>query len=523
MTTMAINPDFGNDDAILFKAVGNTTIDIDEAKGIVEAFAAAIGNKDSVNDIVAPGAFDASLSRRKPRVVWGHNWNEPIGKVLEIREVGSGDPRLPSKMRQASVGGLYVKVQFNLKSERGREAFASVGFFGEDQEWSIGYKTLRADYDPSRGANILKEVELYEVSPVLHGANQLTGTISVKDAQGETVSMVWDESDDRWEKAHHDEDEKKGLAGLIHRAVAGVFGPSARIRMVEGNRVVFTRGEGEMYQTTFSIEKPRVTFTPPVRARMRTIVEPIGPQVVPEMEHKPMLKEDEPEAIVLPETIVQPEAREGTIEILDNGTTSTTFSISNSNVKWDFSDGGITWSDSSGTAGTVYDIETEGKAGRVLRRGNMDSLRQAMELIEQVMASGLREEVESKSLADMYREEAVTEGLMVAGQPEAVLGMSLDIPVEDSERTEAILDALETHIDELNLAVVAPGEKAFTEGPSNVSVYLSSADNVNEQIETLAGALSNIDGDFSVSVDKKDFFGELKSFEEVFPETKVLK
>jgi HK97 family phage prohead protease len=153
---------------------------IDQAQGIVECFVAGIGNRDSVGDIVTTGAFAKSLLRRKPRVVWGHNWNDPIGKVLEIYEVPANDPRLPSKMKTAGIGGLYARVQFNLNSEKGREAFANVAFFGEEQEWSIGYKTLDAIYDNSRQANVLREVELYEVSPVLHGANQLTGTISVK-------------------------------------------------------------------------------------------------------------------------------------------------------------------------------------------------------------------------------------------------------------------------------------------------------------------------------------------------------
>ena len=162
-----------------YKAVQGQ-VNIDEAQGIVEAFVAGIGNKDSVGDIIVTGAFNDSLKRRKPRVVWGHNWNEPIGKVLEIYEVPKSDPRLPAKMKAAGIGGVYARVQFNLKSERGRQAFADVAFFGEEQEWSIGYKTLDADFDPQMQANILKKVELYEVSPVLHGANQLTGTISIK-------------------------------------------------------------------------------------------------------------------------------------------------------------------------------------------------------------------------------------------------------------------------------------------------------------------------------------------------------
>ena len=171
-------------DTFQFKAMPGQ-VSIDEAKGIVECFVAGVGNKDSVGDIVLPGAFTESLKRRKPRVVWGHDWNHPIGKVLEIYEVPASDPRLPAKMKRAGIGGLFARVQFNLKAEKGREAFANVAFYGEEQEWSIGYKTLDAIYDNQRQANLLREVELYEVSPVLHGANQLTGTISIKAAAPE--------------------------------------------------------------------------------------------------------------------------------------------------------------------------------------------------------------------------------------------------------------------------------------------------------------------------------------------------
>ena len=191
-------------------------VSTDELQGIVECFVAGIGNKDSVGDICLPGAFDASLKRRKPRVVWGHNWNEPIGKVLDIYEVGPKDPRLPAKMRAQNIGGLFAKVQFNLKSERGREAFSNVSFFGEEQEWSIGYKTLDAVFDTTRQANLLKEVELYEVSPVLHGANQLTATISIKSE--DQLIQRQDSSSEMAEKGSMLRDPKGGLtaAGREH-------------------------------------------------------------------------------------------------------------------------------------------------------------------------------------------------------------------------------------------------------------------------------------------------------------------
>ena len=94
------------------------TFNVDQAQGIVECFVAGIGNKDSVGDVLMPGAFKESLKRRKPRVVWGHTWNDPIGKVLEIYEVPPSDARLPMKMKAAGIGGLYARVQFNLNSEK---------------------------------------------------------------------------------------------------------------------------------------------------------------------------------------------------------------------------------------------------------------------------------------------------------------------------------------------------------------------------------------------------------------------
>ena len=219
-------------------------INIDKAEGIVECFVAGIGNKDSVGDIIQPGAFTESLKRRKPRVVWGHSWNDPIGKVLEIYEVGPNDPRLPEKMKKASIGGLYAKVQFNLSTEKGREAFASVAFFGKDQEWSIGYKTLQATFDPSRQANILREVELYECSPVLHGANQLTGTISVKNDPiffadiDNMVDSLQSDEDESWffehdglafdEKGDRLRDPKGGLTAAGRRHFARTEGANLK-------------------------------------------------------------------------------------------------------------------------------------------------------------------------------------------------------------------------------------------------------------------------------------------------------
>ena len=239
-------------------------VNLDEAEGIVECFVAGIGNKDSVGDVCASGAFAKSLQRRKPRVVWGHNWNDPIGKVLEIYEVPANDSRLPGKMKMAGIGGLYARVQFNLKSEKGKEAFSNVAFFGEEQEWSIGYKTLRAQYDSNLQANILYEVELYEVSPVLHGANQLTGTISVKTEEMPTSGMPSEVIIQPAVAPAEDNTSSKLIAELEKRT-----GSKIKILSLAKNSVVFDRylsdGSSSQYKCGFHYDGQEFMFGQPQR------------------------------------------------------------------------------------------------------------------------------------------------------------------------------------------------------------------------------------------------------------------
>jgi len=271
------------------------TVNLDEAQGIVECFVAGIGNKDSVGDIVASGAFTKSLQRRKPRVVWGHNWNDPIGKVLEIYEVPPSDNRLPLKMKVAGIGGLFARVQFNLNSEKGREAFANVAFFGEEQEWSIGYKTLRAQYDQKSQANVIYELELYEVSPVLHGANQLTGTISVKaDEKGMGPMMVMPPTQGGQEPDMRQEMEEE-LAKMLG-------GPVGAVEVDEDNGTVSfakpgANGEMSRYKCHFSRGNGgRLMFGAP---EMIVIPKPM-PVAGPAMPPSSPIPANEPQRIVRP-------------------------------------------------------------------------------------------------------------------------------------------------------------------------------------------------------------------------------
>ena len=131
---------------------------------------------------------------RRGGTVWftgnSHDWDTPVSKTLDVKELLPGDPELPKTMPDgdpwpSSAGALKVKTQFNLDTQRGREAYSDVVFFADEQEWSIGYNVPvgGAKVDQKSGIREIETLELYEYSPVLFGAMPLARTTSVKEAQ----------------------------------------------------------------------------------------------------------------------------------------------------------------------------------------------------------------------------------------------------------------------------------------------------------------------------------------------------
>lgn len=176
---------------IEYKAVGVTGVAGDaETDGRVTAIVAVTGIVDGVNDIIEPGALQKSLDRRIPKGVWHHNWHHMVSKTEEVKELMPGDPRLPATLPNGKpwpkeAGGLLVKMLFNLNTQRGRDAYEDVKFFKDQQEWSIGYQVPRggATVDTKTGIRHIRDINLYEYSPVLFGAMPHARTTSVKDAQ----------------------------------------------------------------------------------------------------------------------------------------------------------------------------------------------------------------------------------------------------------------------------------------------------------------------------------------------------
>lgn len=161
-------------------------------KGVCRAIFAVTGVVDEVADLILPGAFAHTLATRPVKTVWHHEWREPIGVVLDIAEWLPGDPRFSDIPNwPAEAGALVATIQFNLRTSKGRDVYEQVLQWHQhgEAQFSIGYRVppsgarKRAD-----GVRIIHKLDLYEVSPVLHGAHPMTRSLEVKTDPG-TVKL----------------------------------------------------------------------------------------------------------------------------------------------------------------------------------------------------------------------------------------------------------------------------------------------------------------------------------------------
>lgn len=153
-------------------------------KGICRAIFAVTGVVDEVADLIVPGAFAHTLASRPVKTVWHHEWKEPIGVVLDVAEWQPGDPRFADIPNwPAEAGALVATIQFNLRTSKGCDVYEQVRQWHEhgEAQFSIGYRvppsgaTKRSD-----GVRVIHKLDLYEVSPVLHGAHPMTKSLEVK-------------------------------------------------------------------------------------------------------------------------------------------------------------------------------------------------------------------------------------------------------------------------------------------------------------------------------------------------------
>jgi uncharacterized protein len=125
----------------------------------ISGYASLFWKRDLNDDVVAAGAFDASLARTPPaqvRMLMQHDPSEPIGVWDAI---------------QTDAQGLFVRGRIIDVTPVGRMALA-LAKAGAMDGLSIGFRAVKARADGK--LRVLTEVDLWEVSlvtfPMLPGA-----------------------------------------------------------------------------------------------------------------------------------------------------------------------------------------------------------------------------------------------------------------------------------------------------------------------------------------------------------------
>lgn len=138
--------------------------------GSFSGYGSVFGVVDSYREIVAKGAFSASLSeisakKRPVPVLWQHRSGQPIGVYRQLKEDSHG---------------LHVEGQL-LKADvsQAREAYALMKA-GAVSGLSIGYYVREDSYDEKERIRTLKKLDLVEVSLVTFPANDEARVDAIK-------------------------------------------------------------------------------------------------------------------------------------------------------------------------------------------------------------------------------------------------------------------------------------------------------------------------------------------------------
>ena len=153
------------------KSYTGTTKDLDLKQGIITAYWSTFDVIDSDNDSIDSKAFNKTISERGPagsnRIMklWQHNPTQPLGKPSELYTDAKGLVAV-TKITDTTYGMDALKLYAD----------------GVLNEHSIGFQTIKSNYDESMKANRLTELKLWEGSVVTWGSNEYTPVIAGKSA-----------------------------------------------------------------------------------------------------------------------------------------------------------------------------------------------------------------------------------------------------------------------------------------------------------------------------------------------------
>ena len=149
-----------------FKSLGGEVKDIDTTKRIVTGYLSAFGNEDSYGDVIEFGAFKKSISERKEKIDFlnQHNWAQPHSKFKVLLEDNKG---------------LYFESEPLVNTTYSNDLL-KLYEAGIVNEHSIGFQTVKSEYNKKEDIRVLQELKLYEGSNVTRGANPETPFTGLK-------------------------------------------------------------------------------------------------------------------------------------------------------------------------------------------------------------------------------------------------------------------------------------------------------------------------------------------------------
>ena len=176
--------------------------------GTIEGYGSVFNVVDDWGDIIAPGAFAATLAAHRaagtmPAMLWQHRDAEPIGVWTDMVEDSKG---------------LRVKGSLVLDAPRGKEAHALLKA-GALNGLSIGFISRKWSWDDTTDVRTLQEVDLWEVSPVTFPANSLARVDTVKSGAGGQVINTIRDAERALRDAGLSAEQAKAFVASVKRSV----------------------------------------------------------------------------------------------------------------------------------------------------------------------------------------------------------------------------------------------------------------------------------------------------------------
>jgi len=128
----------------------------------IEAVFSLFDTIDSDNDVTKANALRSGYTGNKVPLVWNHDWSKVIGRGV-----------IEADNQKAVFKGYF------LNTEAGKEAYETVKAMQDMQQFSYGFQVMKSEkgtHIDSKGeevpVRVLQDVKVWEVSPVLVGAQQ---------------------------------------------------------------------------------------------------------------------------------------------------------------------------------------------------------------------------------------------------------------------------------------------------------------------------------------------------------------